>query len=669
MALGDNSLEVDNTLTYSPESLKAKRRLAEAMLKAGMETTPIQSHWQGLARLANAMIGGYKMSQLDQQDAAANKQGTDFQSAMRGLGPSTAPSLTGTPGPGPLSGSTGDNSSPAAGSPDYTNWLKKREGFSAKPYSDYKQTSIGYGTRAQPGETSITPQEAEKRLGVEVGQARQLVQSWAKDNGITLSPKQEEAFADLTYNSGTKWQTQGIAAAAKAGNWQLASDLFKQYNKAGGQTLPGLVERRKALAANLMDTSAPTAAMPGPVQVAVAGGGIPQIPGITVDTPPVNQAMQPNAPDLSQGAPPAAVPPQAATQVAPQLNSPAASPQAGPQVAAPSMSVNPVQVTANGQPVAPAPVTKVDVQSEVWKSFGDRAPVIAAGMRSPHPAIRDAATKAYDDAVGRVMAAQMPAEPLKQAELADKLASAQKHQVEAELARRDMKLSKDDMATKLQGAVENLAQVPHEYGRQATERAIGPYSGANINENEGGWVGSIVNAVPTAVAKLRGEVAAMYEGGAPPSEVRRRIEGDTQVLVNIMKPFIRQKGEGSQSNYELQQLQQSIGQVIQSRTVEEYNRGIEDLRHRIGGMIGQEVAPVKEQKRSAASPKHAEEITTGMESMMDVIPDGSVAKTAIEKLLYGGLGIPARPLQPQAPSTGDPQRDALLRALMNQGGQ
>jgi lysozyme len=133
----------------------------------------------------------------------------------------------------------------------YLDFVRKQEGFNPRAYSDYKQMSIGYGTRARPGESSITREEAERRLGEELESARKLVRGF----GVKLSPRQEDALTDLTYNAGGSWMTSGLGAAVKAGDWQRAADIFRQYNKAGGQTLPGLVNRRNAAAPWLLDTS------------------------------------------------------------------------------------------------------------------------------------------------------------------------------------------------------------------------------------------------------------------------------------------------------------------------------------------------------------------------------------------------------------------------------
>lgn len=133
----------------------------------------------------------------------------------------------------------------------YLDFVRKQEGFNPRAYGDYKQTSIGYGTRARPGETSITREEGERRLGEELDNARRLVRGF----GVKLSPRQEDALTDLTYNAGGSWMTSGLGAAVKAGDWQRAADIYRQYNKAGGQTLPGLVNRRNAAAPWLLDTS------------------------------------------------------------------------------------------------------------------------------------------------------------------------------------------------------------------------------------------------------------------------------------------------------------------------------------------------------------------------------------------------------------------------------
>lgn len=90
--------------TYTPGTLATRQRLAEAMLAQGMDTGPIGSPWQGLARIANAMMGGYNLNKLgeqeNQQTAAANEALLGFLGGGSGEGaaaasPSLAPPVEG----------------------------------------------------------------------------------------------------------------------------------------------------------------------------------------------------------------------------------------------------------------------------------------------------------------------------------------------------------------------------------------------------------------------------------------------------------------------------------------------------------------------------------------------------------------------------------------------
>lgn len=127
---------------------------------------------------------------------------------------------------------------------DFTRWVIGQEGFRANPYGDYSQTSIGYGTRARPGETSISRDEAMTRLNSEIGNARNQVRSFVSG----LSPSQENALTDLTFNAGPRWMQSGLGNAVRSGNWAEAQRLFQQYVNAGGQPLDALRRRRQSAA-------------------------------------------------------------------------------------------------------------------------------------------------------------------------------------------------------------------------------------------------------------------------------------------------------------------------------------------------------------------------------------------------------------------------------------
>jgi GH24 family phage-related lysozyme (muramidase) len=124
----------------------------------------------------------------------------------------------------------------------YIAWLKKEEGFTAKATWDYKQYSIGYGTKATSATEVIDEPTASARLIAEVTKAMQLVESFAP-----AAPKGvKQALTDLTYNAGEGWEHAGLGATIKAGNYEAAKSILLQYNHAGGVVNAGLTARREA---------------------------------------------------------------------------------------------------------------------------------------------------------------------------------------------------------------------------------------------------------------------------------------------------------------------------------------------------------------------------------------------------------------------------------------
>ncbi len=295
--------ELADSGTYTDAQLALRRKLAQTMLEQGSDTSPIASPWQGLARMAKALIGGYQVSQLNQDAKDRDQAITNSILDLPGLG--GPPSVNGPSGPAPTA-SAGDNTYDG----DLKKFIMGKESFSASPYSDYHQTSIGYGTKALPGETSISQADAESRLDTELSKAKGLVDAFVPN----ASKAQKDALADLTYNTGTGWMAHGLGAAVKAGNWPLAQQLFVQYNKAGGQTQPGLVARRQALAPLLTQTTdqQPTGGATPPVQVADASGAVPSSSGMV---PNAGGGLVP-----AQAAPASLTPPQNALSGMPMID-------------------------------------------------------------------------------------------------------------------------------------------------------------------------------------------------------------------------------------------------------------------------------------------------------------------------------------------------------------
>ena len=121
-------------------------------------------------------------------------------------------------------------------------FVKKEEGFSAKAYGDFKQYSIGYGTKATGPDEVITEPEAAARLLAELGHAQAAVEAFVPTAPIGV----KQGLTDLTYNSGTAWQKAGLGELVKAGDWAGAAERILQYNHAGGEVNAGLTARRQA---------------------------------------------------------------------------------------------------------------------------------------------------------------------------------------------------------------------------------------------------------------------------------------------------------------------------------------------------------------------------------------------------------------------------------------
>lgn len=133
--------------------------------------------------------------------------------------------------------------------PQYLDAIKGFEGYSPDASWDYKQNSSGYGTKAQPGDENIPPDQLqavhEQRFSDEVGKAAAAVDAFNPN----LPPGVRAALTSLTYNAGPGWQQSGLGEAVKSGDYDKARDIFLQYNKAGGEVNPGLVTRRQKEAA------------------------------------------------------------------------------------------------------------------------------------------------------------------------------------------------------------------------------------------------------------------------------------------------------------------------------------------------------------------------------------------------------------------------------------
>ena len=117
-------------------------------------------------------------------------------------------------------------------------FLKGREGWSSKAYKDYKQYSIGYGSKAKNPTEVIDEEEGAKRLKDETGP----LSDWLNTNIKTpLTQQQHDALVSFGYNTGA---LPKLKDDLNAGNFQKVADRMQTWTHAGGKELSDLKDRR-----------------------------------------------------------------------------------------------------------------------------------------------------------------------------------------------------------------------------------------------------------------------------------------------------------------------------------------------------------------------------------------------------------------------------------------
>jgi len=131
--------------------------------------------------------------------------------------------------------------------------VKKWEGFSAKPYWDYHQWTVGYGTRVPDGKLAeytangITEAEATQLLRDMMVLMEKELNSFIDKFGLTLTQGQFDALVSITFNCGPAWLTKVSEFRTAVIEGYTGNDFIfaiAQWSTAGGSTLPALVRRR-----------------------------------------------------------------------------------------------------------------------------------------------------------------------------------------------------------------------------------------------------------------------------------------------------------------------------------------------------------------------------------------------------------------------------------------
>lgn len=197
---------IDPAAPVTPGTIDRKRRIAEALMKQGMDGSPVQ-HWtQGVGRMAQAFMGGRKERELDAQEAAGAKSGNEGMNAL-------VAALTGGGG-----GATGAaptdirplaQGGPASSSPNVPDDLKSGIASTAQALGISPvdlATAISYETAGtfDPTKSGPTTQWGQHRGLIQFGepQAQKYGVDWNNPVGSQLGP--EGAVAKYLKDTGVK---------------------------------------------------------------------------------------------------------------------------------------------------------------------------------------------------------------------------------------------------------------------------------------------------------------------------------------------------------------------------------------------------------------------------------------------------------------------------------
>ena len=122
-------------------------------------------------------------------------------------------------------------------------FVKRKEGFSANAYSDHKQFSIGYGTKANDEKEVIDEKEADKRLREQLKKSQKVVVDFSNKNNRNWSQAQIDGLTSFIYNLGPGALDQ-VTASGKRSDEEIA-EAMQKYVNAGGKYNEGLSKRRK----------------------------------------------------------------------------------------------------------------------------------------------------------------------------------------------------------------------------------------------------------------------------------------------------------------------------------------------------------------------------------------------------------------------------------------
>ena len=124
--------------------------------------------------------------------------------------------------------------------------LESFEGLRLTAYRDQGGVlTIGYGStlNVYEGET-ITPEDADNRLAIELGQTENALNSYIK---VPLNQNQFDSMVSLAFNIGTSaFRKSTLLALLNQKDYDGSANQFLQWTRVNGLINKGLVNRRNA---------------------------------------------------------------------------------------------------------------------------------------------------------------------------------------------------------------------------------------------------------------------------------------------------------------------------------------------------------------------------------------------------------------------------------------
>jgi transglycosylase-like protein with SLT domain len=337
---------VDSSTYYTPESLKLRRELAKSMLAQGLDISPIRSPWQGLARMANAALGGYDVYSTEQKEKeSAAKAGQSYIDILSGKsGQPDQPSLSTQPGapqaPAPDLGTGPKPPVPTGSIEGIIQNEARRNNLDPNVLRAFSGIESGHNPHQQTGQYKglfqLSDAEFNKYGGTgDIFDPNLNAAAAARKLRAESDAFKEKAGRDPTANELYMIHQQGAGGAANHYAYPDRPAWLNMYSTAEGRQ-KGVAWAKQAIWGNIPDdqkrifrnvenvTSQQFTDMwdrrvrrfggGAPAQVADASGAVPAapgmtgvnspVPGISIDTPPITPAPE-GAPGISVGNMPA----------------------------------------------------------------------------------------------------------------------------------------------------------------------------------------------------------------------------------------------------------------------------------------------------------------------------------------------------------------------------